>query len=297
MIRIGLVGAGPWANMFTAPMLAAAPDVSLDVVWARRAEAAVAVADRHGATAAGSFEDLLSACDAVAFTVPPDVQAELAVAAARAGRHLLLEKPVGFTVAAAEAVAAAADAAGVATQLMLTYRYTDQVRTFLAQAAGARPGYVRVAYFGGGALDGSPFATPWRREAQAVLPDLGPHTLDLLEATAGPVAELRAAEAGEVVTVTTVHEGGARGHVAISGTTPGPGGVLEAEAVTTAGRVHLADPTPYEPGDVQRTIVGEFVRTVRGEQRQPLDVHHGVRLQRLIAATATAIRTGGAVRP
>jgi len=36
---------------------------------------------------------------------------------------------------------------------------------------------------------------------------------------------------------------------------------------------------------------------VRGEIRQPLDVHRGVRLQRLLAAADTAIDTAQAVRP
>lgn len=292
MIRVGLVGAGPWAGLFTAPMLASAPGMSLAAVWARRPAAAEALAHQHGAVAAGSFDDLLAACDAVAFTVPADVQAPLAVTAARAGKHLLLEKPVGFTVADAEAVATAADDAGVATQLMLTYRFTEQVRAFLRSTAGAQVRYLRTTMLGGGALDGSPFATPWRQAAGAVLFDLGPHTLDLAEAAAGPITELRAAEAGGVVTVTTVHDSGARGHVAISGTTPGAAGRLEAEAVTDAGHTALADPTPYEPGAVQRAIADEFARAVRGTVRQPLDVHHGVHLQRLLAAVAESIDTG-----
>ena len=171
--------------------------------------AAEALAHEHGTAAVGSFDDLLAACDAVAFTVPADVQARLAVTAARAGKHLLLEKPVAFTVAEAQAVADAADDAGVATQMMLTYRFTEQVRAFLSSTAGAPPRYLRTAMLGGGALDGSPFATPWRQAAGAVLFDLGPHTLDLAEAAAGPITELRAAEVGGVVTVSTVHDSGA----------------------------------------------------------------------------------------
>ena len=295
MIRVGLVGAGPWAGIFTAPMLAAAPDLSLAAVWARRTSAAEALAHEHGTTVAGSFDDLLAACDAVAFTVPADVQAPLAVAAARAGKHLLLEKPIGFSVADAEAVATAADEAGVATQLMLTYRFTDQVRTFLSSIAGAQVAFARTGMIGGGALAGSPFATPWRQAARAVLLDLGPHTLDLLEAVGGPIARLRAAESGGVVAVTTTHHGGANGQVAMSGTTPGANGRLEAEAATDAGRAVLDDPTPREPAAVQRTIAAEFAATVAGELRQPLDVHHGVRLQRLVAAVAEAIDTGDAV--
>jgi predicted dehydrogenase len=295
MIRVGLVGAGPWAGMFTAPMLASASGLSLAAVWARRPAAAEALAHEHGAAGVGSFDELLGACDAVAFTVPADVQAPLAVTAARAGKHLLLEKPVGFTVADAEAVAAAADTAGVTTQLMLTYRFTAQVRAFLRALADARVGYVRTAMLGGGALDGSPFATPWRQAAGAVLLDLGPHTLDLAEAAAGPITRLHAAEAGGVLTVTTVHDSGANGQVAMSGTTPGAAGRLAAEAVTDAGHTILEDPTPYEPGEVQRAITDEFTKAIRGEIRQPLDARHGVHLQRLLAAVAESIETGDAV--
>jgi predicted dehydrogenase len=295
MIEVGLAGAGPWAGMFTAPLLASAPDMSLTAVWARRPAAAEALAHEYGAVAVESFDDLLAACDAVAFNVPADVQVSLAIIAAGAGKHLLLEKPIAFTVADAQAVADAADDAGVVTQLMLTYRFTEQVRAFLGAVAGAQVRYLRTAMLGSGALDGSAFATPWRQAAGAVLLDLGPHTLDLLEAAAGPIVELRANESGGVVTVATAHTDGASGHVAISLTTPGAAGRLEAEAVTDAGQAVLADPTPHRPADVQRTIADEFARAVRGEFHQPLDVHRGVRLQHLLAAVAEAIDSRDAV--
>ncbi|WP_238695828.1 Gfo/Idh/MocA family oxidoreductase, partial [Streptomyces sp. E2N171] len=48
---------------------------------------------------------------AVAVALPPAVQADLAVRAARAGRHLLLDKPIATTVAQGRAVVEAADAA------------------------------------------------------------------------------------------------------------------------------------------------------------------------------------------
>ena len=99
-VRVGLVGAGPWAGMFHAPMLSADAGTTLAAVWSRRPEAAEQLATAHGATAASSFGDLLSRCDAVAFSVPPDVQAELAPTAALAGKHLILEKPLAFTARA-----------------------------------------------------------------------------------------------------------------------------------------------------------------------------------------------------
>ena len=85
-VRVGLVGAGPWAGIFHAPMLSAHAGTTLAAVWSRRPEAARGLAAAHGATAAASFEDLLDRCEAVAFAVPPDIQAELA-AAGGAGRQ------------------------------------------------------------------------------------------------------------------------------------------------------------------------------------------------------------------
>ena len=75
----------------------------------------------------------------MAFAVPPDVQAALAVRAAEAGRHLLLEKPVATTLADAERLAAAVDRAGVRSQVVLTIRYRPEVRAFLRTVVAARP--------------------------------------------------------------------------------------------------------------------------------------------------------------
>src|SRR5689334_19411404 len=123
-VRVGLVGAGPWAGMFHAPMLSAHAGTTLEAVWSRRPEAAERLAADHGATPAASFEELLAQCDAVAFAVPPDVQAELAVVAANAGKHLVLEKPLAFTLEDAERLTATVDDVGVQTVLMLRNRFT-----------------------------------------------------------------------------------------------------------------------------------------------------------------------------
>jgi Oxidoreductase family, NAD-binding Rossmann fold len=103
-------------------------------VWAQRPEAARALAEAHGSRVVGSLEELWDVCEAVAFAVPPDVQAELAAVAARAGRHLLLDKPVALTVAAAEELAAVVGEAGVVSQMVLTNRYAPTGRAFLAAA-------------------------------------------------------------------------------------------------------------------------------------------------------------------
>jgi predicted dehydrogenase len=286
-LRVGLVGAGPWATMVTAPMLAAGPATSLAGVWARRPEAAAGLGSRFGVPVAPSFEALVSACDAVAFAVPPDVQADLAPVAAAAGRHLMLEKPLAFTVDAAERIAAAADAAGVVTQLMLTNRWTDAVRTFLADVRATVPRVLTAEFVGSQAIAGSPFATPWRRPEMALF-DVGPHAFDLVEAAAGPAAVVRVRRTGAATAVTLEHEAGAVSHVTLSIATPGARGPLRCEAVTDAGRIGLTDPGAEDREAVGRRITTDFAAAVAGSTSQAPDVHRGVRLQRLLAAAEAA---------
>ena len=85
-VDVGLIGAGPWARAMHARILAAGPETRLTAVWARRTEAAHEIAGTYGAATAGSPEELFDRCEAVAFAVPPAVQAELA-GTSREGRQ------------------------------------------------------------------------------------------------------------------------------------------------------------------------------------------------------------------
>ncbi|MFI5952845.1 Gfo/Idh/MocA family protein [Cryptosporangium sp. NPDC051539] len=284
VVRVGLVGAGPWATSFTGPLLAAGPGTALVAVWARRPEAAAQL----GVPVAGSFDALLDTCDAVAFAVPPDVQAELAPRAAAAGKHLLLEKPLAFTVEDAERIAAAADDAGVVTQLMLTNRWSSAVPAFVDEVRGAGPRVLRAEFVGSGAMPGSFFATPWR-QPEAALHDVGPHVFDLLEAAAGPATVVHARRAGAVTAVTLEHEGGAVSSAVLSIATPGAHGPLKCEAITDAGRIVLGDPGAEFPTTIQRRIAETFGDAVAGGRSPASDVHRGVRLQRLLAAAQAAL--------
>jgi predicted dehydrogenase len=257
-------------------------------VWARRPEASAKLARHYDVPAVSSLADLFALCDAVAFAVPPDVQASIAVEAAAAGKHLLLEKPLAFAVEAAEDVARAVDSAGVVTQMVLTNRYTDTVAEFLADLGGARVHVLRAEWVSGAALEGSPFATPWRQQDNALL-DLGPHVLDLLEAAGGAAEVLTAASRGGCVTATLAHESGAVSQVLLSITTPNSSGRLRMTAVTDRGQTELADPAVQPRAEVHRAITDRFAAAVTAGAADPaLDVHRGVRLQRLLDAVRRA---------
>lgn len=294
-VRVGLIGAGPWANVFTGPMLAGSHEVDLVGVWARRPEAAAVVAAASGAQAFASLPELFDTVDAVCCSVPPSVQADLAARAAAAGKAVLLDKPVGATVAEAEGLADAIARAGVVSQVLLTNRYLPAMRTFLDGAAtfGAYGG--RACFFGDGCLEGTFFGTPWR-VAEGGLLDLGPHVLDALDAALGHITGVQArGDVHRLVLLECAHEGGAVSQAAISATTRQAGG-LAVELHGEAGRLELdlGALSPEEFGAefaaAQRTIVHEFAAAVRAGRPHALDVQRGLHLQRLIDDAARQLR-------
>src|SRR4051794_18827552 len=106
-MRFGLFGTGPWAHLAHAPGLAAHPDAELAGVWGRNGTKAAELAAEYGAEAYPTVESLIDEVEAVAIALPPVVQAPIALAAAQAGKHLLLDKPVAFEPRAAAGIAAA----------------------------------------------------------------------------------------------------------------------------------------------------------------------------------------------
>jgi predicted dehydrogenase len=225
------------------------------------------------------LDALLERCEAIAFAVPPDVQAELAPRAARAGKHLLLEKPLALTLEPARRLVDAADAARVVTLVMLTNRFRAEAEAFLEAARSFETVGARAVFVTGGFLEG-PFATPWRREHGALL-DLGPHVLDLLQAAIGPIEAIEGrGDPRRWITLSCAHAGGAVSQVALSGSIPvgetirryelyGPRGVLAWDA-----SVRQDPPWPR--------IRREFAAAVRAGRPHWLDARHALGIQELL---------------
>src|SRR4029453_15440563 len=87
-----------WATETHAAVLAASDDAELAGIWGRDPAKTRAAAARFAIKGHTDLARLLAEVDAVAIAVPPDVQAELAVRAATAGRHLLLDKPLALSL-------------------------------------------------------------------------------------------------------------------------------------------------------------------------------------------------------
>jgi len=192
-LRFGLLGTGYWALHAHGPALVASPDAELVGVWGRAPSKAAHAARQLGAASYESPADLFAAVDAVAFALPPDVQAPLALQAARAGLHLLLEKPLSLDLPAAEALARVVDEARVASVVFFTQRFNPASEAWLAEAAQDGPWHSgHLVHYANIFQPGNPFgASPWRK-ARGALWDIGPHALSVVLPVMGPVSSVTA---------------------------------------------------------------------------------------------------------
>jgi predicted dehydrogenase len=282
-LRFGLAGTGHWASIVHAPALASTEGIELAAVWGRNPAAASELADRHGAAGFGDFGAFLAEVDAVAFAVPPDVQAGLATEAAAAGSHLLLEKPIATSEPAAEALTQAVAEAGVASVVLFTARFQPDVRAWLAEVAQHQWAGGNVVWLGTALAEGNPFNTPWRRE-KGGLWDLAPHLVSLLWASLGPVRAVTAdAGRGDVTHLILHHQGGASSTVTVTVGAPegadGSAGFLWGDE----GWSQLPGETG-RPADALRLALTELAANIRsGRTDHECDVRFGRDVGRVLA--------------
>ena len=259
-------------------------------LWGRSPEKTRALAKSLGTTAYQTYDDLLVAVDAVAFAVPPDVQAQLALVAAGAGKHLLLEKPVAADLDSARRLRDATAEAGVASLVFFTDRFVEESRAWFRQvAAGAgwRGGWLR--WFSSLQQPNNPFgSSPWRQERGALW-DTGPHAVSTLIACLGPVLSVTAvAGAGDLVNLGFRHESGALSTATLTQFAPPGAEGFEAAVWGERGVSYM----PLRPDEAfvgaYSTAVDELVATA-GHESHELDVAFGTRVVELIAVAQSQL--------
>jgi predicted dehydrogenase len=143
MLRIGLLGAGHF-GAFHARATAATAGVELAAVADVDGGAARALAATYAAQPFDDWRLLLQsgAIDAVAIAAPHHLHAEMAIAAAGAGKHVLLEKPMARTSAECSAIIDAAARHGVQLMVGQVLRFARPsllARRMLAAGECGRP--------------------------------------------------------------------------------------------------------------------------------------------------------------
>jgi predicted dehydrogenase len=283
-LRFGLVGTGYWARVTHGSVLAREPGIDFGAVWGRDADKAAAVGAEFGIDAYSDFDEFLTHTDAVAFAVPPEVQAELGTRAAEAGKHLLLDKPIATSLESAQRLVDAVDRAGVSTVVFFTMRFSETRRQWLASVDQGEweGGWARwiVSAF----APGSPYASsPWRREKGALW-DVGPHALSMLTPALGAVVGVTAdAGTGDLVHLVFHHSTGATSTASLTLNAP-PAAINVELSLWGPGGVSTLPPDSSSAEDSYQVALRELLGNIdAGEPNHPCDVHFGATIVRTLA--------------
>jgi predicted dehydrogenase len=181
-LGLGFIGSGriARAHLKAAQNL---PDwVRVAAIAGRRQDKAEATAREYGISVVhGDYRQLLKdpAVQAVVITTPNDSHAAIACDAAKAGKHILVEKPMALDTTSAEAMVGVAEAAGVTLMVAQSRRFSDAVQEMVRRLSEIGDIIrVHIAFL-------VSFAQPptewWRSSAQAgglVILLQGSHSLD-----------------------------------------------------------------------------------------------------------------------
>lgn len=330
---LGVVGAGMGAKPHALALQSLSPGIEVRGVYRRNRAELESFCQTYGLPAADSYEALLAdpGIEAILILTTPNAREELVAAAAKAGKHVLMEKPVERTLAAAERIVATCEEAGVKLGIIFQHRFRRASR-YLAEA---------VAENRYGRLEAVHLVVPWWRpqvgyydqpgrgtvaqDGGGVLITQAIHSLDLMLSLCGEVAAVTAMarttrlhqmETEDFVSAGLEFASGAVGAV-MATTASFPGGpesltlnFAQATATLTAGNLTVrtmagetitegeasqggggADPMAF-PFDWHAAQIAEFADAIR-HGREPLsNGHTALRVHRLIDGMMVSAREG-----
>jgi len=270
-LRWGLLGAAR-INRSLIPALRASSRNELAAVASRDAARAAAYAREWGIPRSfGRYEDLLAdpGIDVVYNPLPNGLHAEWTIRAARAGKHVLCEKPLAISVEEVDAIARAAREANVVVAEGLMYRHQKLTREVLAMVERGTLGELRVVR--------GCFTFPLTREGDVRLdPALGGGCL--WDLGVYPISYARMMIGSEPLEVFGWQTLGPTGvDVAFAGQLRFPANVIvqcdtgfraafRRDVEIVGSEASLFVPNPFKPGP------SEPVHLVRGDDRQTIDV-------------------------
>jgi predicted dehydrogenase len=268
---IGIIGTGKHGERYLRHV-ADVPGLRLAALCRRDRARGEAQARAFGCRFHAEPEALLADrdVDAAILVLPPTVNERVAIAAARAGKALLIEKPLAPTLAACGAIAAAVAAAGVPAMVAHTLRFNAVVAALAAARATVGPLHAAVL-----TQRFEPSALGWLdRAAEAgggIILHTGVHSFDLLRHLTGREAVRVTASAARVVTRETEDDFGALIEMAPAAAGGDPILAMVGGSRATAGRsgaIELAGRDGQLVGD---HVHGTAARLV-GTRSEPLPV-------------------------
>ena len=284
--------------------------------FSRSIEKRAAFAGKYGCRAAQSYEEILDdkRIDAVINTTPNNAHLETTVAAARAGKHVFLDKPVANTIADGRAITEACRAAGVVLAVGYQRRRESHFRWLRAKIEAGEFGRLvnaeaNISRDRLGQID----LNSWRYTADGmpggVMLQIGVHYTDVLEYLMGPVVAVSARLAQlvlpgdnpDVASLVLEHENGALSTLNASYASASEYYVMNVYGKEASAYYDLhqglrylkrgdkaAQPVACAKNDAIVDELEEFAAAVRGEARPEMD---GARATASLAVIRAGIRS------
>jgi len=316
MIRAAIIGLGRWGRSLVASVQGKSDDICFVRAHTRTRAAAENFCRAQGVALVDSFEQVLAdaTVDAVVLATPHSLHECQILAAAAAGKHIHVEKPITLDCASAERAVAAARAAGVILAVGYCRRFHPSVAGIRTRLQDGRLGKV-VAMVAQHTTSTAQFIAPdnWRAAPEeapgGALTAVGVHSLDHMIEFAGRVRDVRCVTArtfpgpsDDTTTVMLTFESGATGLIFCSVATAtnfsftlyGSRGLAEiskpdlrqlrfvpiSAAAPTGPVAAPPDETAENPGfDTLHAELTEFARCIRERRPYPVpiaDVLHGM---------------------
>jgi predicted dehydrogenase len=325
-LRLGLIGAGKHGARYVRHIAEDVAGAALAAVCRRDAAEGRRLAEARGAAFHADYRDLIDAPDveAVVAVVPASLHEDIAERACRAGKPLLIEKPLATTLAGARRIRDRVAASRVPCMVAHTLRFNTvvrELRTRLPEIAPLHTIYLSQRF------EPSPLAWLDRPEESGggVILQTGVHSYDLLRLfTGGEVREVWCQAWRDVtrrtednMLMTCRMDGDVRGMVSISRSSASRSGLIELagargqlvgdHALGFAYQIKgwTRTPLPLEdPAPTVREALRAFVDGVTRGTALPITPDDGVRAvavadacyRAAAAATSVGVEIGGSER-
>ncbi|MHA6299866.1 Gfo/Idh/MocA family protein [Devosia sp. CAU 1758] len=200
---LGVVGAGMGAKPHALALNALRNRIDVRGVWRRNRAELDQFCAEYDFPAADDYEAMLAdpAINAILVLTPPNAREDIVAAAAQAGKHVLMEKPVERSTAAAQRIVESCESAGVTLGIIFQHRFRAASKALAEKVASGELGALQAVHL----------VVPWWRpqvgyydkpgrgtfaqDGGGVLITQAIHSLDLMLSLTGPVKAVTALSA------------------------------------------------------------------------------------------------------
>ena len=196
-IKTAIIGCGKVSDLHAAA-LKKTSEAQFVAVFSRDPQKAKSYGEKYGVKGFSDIQEMIvsAGVEAVIVCTPHPAHRDAAVIAARAGAHVLVEKPLAIGLQDCDDILAAAKQASVKVGTVCQRRFfapVQRMRKAIDDGKIGRPALGTVLMLGWRDqkyYESDPWRGKWQAEGGGVLVNQAPHQLDLLQWFMGPIAEL-----------------------------------------------------------------------------------------------------------